>query len=64
MSLSSVKIISGCTLCGLCEQICPDVFEIGAESATVKLGADLNQFEEKITEAADSCPVQVIEVNR
>jgi ferredoxin len=62
MAIASVTIEDGCTACGLCEQICPDVFEVG-DTAKVKAGVDLNQFEDQIREAADSCPVTVIKVN-
>lgn len=60
MAIKKVWIEEGCTLCGLCTDICPDVFELGDETSTVKKGADLNANEEKIKEAADSCPVEVI----
>ena len=32
-----------CVSCGLCSQVCPDVFELGSDDmAQVKEGADLN----------------------
>lgn len=62
MSISKINISEGCTLCGLCEQICPEVFELGDDSAKVKAGADFNANEKSAREAADSCPVNVIEV--
>jgi len=61
LAISKVTIEDGCTSCGLCEQICPDVFEM-PDVAKVKEGADLNQFEGQVKEAADSCPVNVIKV--
>ena len=61
MAISSVTIDEGCTACGLCEQICPEVFEMD-DVAKVKAGADFSQYEDKIKEAADSCPVTVIKV--
>lgn len=61
MAISSVTIDDGCTACALCEQICPEVFEMG-DVAKVKSGADLNANEDKVREAADSCPVSVIKV--
>ncbi|MFA6169655.1 MAG: ferredoxin [Candidatus Margulisiibacteriota bacterium] len=61
MTVSKVTILDGCISCALCEQICPEVFEI-PETAKVKAGVDLNKFEDKIREAADSCPVSVIKV--
>ena len=60
MAIKNVRIEEGCTLCGLCTDICPDVFELGDETSIVKKGADLNANEDKIKEAADSCPVEVI----
>ncbi len=59
MAITKVYIEEGCTVCGLCEEICPDVFEIEDE-AQVKEGADLSANEEDIIEAAESCPVEVI----
>ncbi len=61
MAISKVTIEEGCTACGLCAEICPEVFEVG-DTATVKSGVDFNQFEDKIKEAADSCPISVIKV--
>ncbi|MCD6310540.1 MAG: 4Fe-4S binding protein, partial [Candidatus Eremiobacteraeota bacterium] len=26
MAITSIEILDGCILCGLCESICPDVF--------------------------------------
>ncbi|MBI3991341.1 MAG: ferredoxin [Candidatus Omnitrophica bacterium] len=60
MAIKKVWVEEGCTLCGLCVDICPDVFELGEETSKVRPGADLNANEEKIKEAAESCPVEVI----
>lgn len=62
MAISAVKINDGCILCGLCEQICPEVFKMGDSVALVIDGIEFNQFDEKIREAAGSCPVSIIEV--
>ena len=61
MAIAKVVIEDGCISCGLCEQICPEVFEM-PDTAKVKSGVDLNQYEDKIKEAADSCPVSVIKI--
>jgi len=48
-----------CVGCGLCEQVCPDVFEITAEGkAAVKAGADASA--PCVQDAIDQCPVQAI----
>ena len=59
MSIDKVWIEDGCTACGLCEEICPEVFEVDDE-AVVKDGVDFSDFEDCIEEAADNCPVEVI----
>jgi len=61
VAVKSVTIIEGCIVCGLCEQTCPEVFEV-TDTAKVKPGVDFNQYEDKIREAADVCPVTVIKV--
>lgn len=60
MAIKRVWIEEGCTACGLCEDICPEVFELTGDEAEVKEGVDLNNYEEQIREAAESCPVDVI----
>lgn len=59
MAISKVIIEEGCTACGLCEGICPDVFEMD-DVAKVVEGADFSAHENDIKEASDSCPVEVI----
>ncbi len=59
MSIQKVWIEDGCTSCGLCEETCPDVFEMPDE-AVVKTGVDFSQFEDGIKEAAENCPAEVI----
>jgi ferredoxin len=59
MAIKKVWIEEGCTACGLCEEICPDVFKV-EDVATVIENVNYNDFEERINEAAESCPVEVI----
>lgn len=54
-----IWIEEGCTACGICEDICPEVFKLKDE-ATVIEGVNYSDYEEKIKEAAESCPVEVI----
>lgn len=59
MAIKKVWIEEGCTSCGLCESICPNVFEMPDE-AVVKNDAELEANEDEIKEAAESCPVEII----
>lgn len=59
MAITKVWIEEGCTSCGLCESICPEVFVV-EDLAEVIEGADFSTHEEGIIEAAESCPVEVI----
>ena len=48
-----------CVSCGLCTQVCPEVFDTGPEgTARVRDGADLDAA--CIQDAADQCPVGAI----
>lgn len=60
MPIKKVWIEEGCTLCNLCESICPDIFEMTDTTSKVKDGAELDSNEACIKEAAESCPVEVI----
>ncbi len=59
MAINKVWIIEGCISCGLCSDICPEVFEL-EDVAVVKEGANFGAFEPEIRESAESCPVEVI----
>ena len=60
MSIARVWIEDGCISCGLSEGDCPEVFKVIAEGVTVIEGVDYSGLEEKIKDAANACPVQVI----
>jgi ferredoxin len=52
-----------CIGCGLCPQICPEVFEMNdANLAIVKLDPVPPEFEESCREATASCPVEAIQL--
>jgi len=59
MSIKKVWVEEDCTACGLCEDICPEVFKL-EDIATVIEGVNFADYEAKIKEAAESCPVEVI----
>ncbi len=70
MTIRRVWIEEGCISCNLCQDLVPEVFEVPAGATSrVKKGHDrfLNgdaEMEERIQEAVDSCPVEVIQAER
>jgi ferredoxin len=60
MAIKKVWIEEGCTECELCADTCPEVFEMGDDTAVVKEGVDYSNYEDGIIESAEECPVEVI----
>ena len=70
MTIRKVWIVEGCISCNLCQDLVPDVFEVppGSTSRTRK-GYEKHltgntEMDERIQEAVDSCPVEVIRAER
>ncbi|MDD2550906.1 MAG: ferredoxin [Bacteroidales bacterium] len=59
MAIKKVWIEEGCISCGLCEEICPEVFKV-EDAAIVIEGVNYSEFEDGIKESAENCPVEVI----
>ena len=59
MAIKKVYIEDGCTSCGLCVDICPEVFEM-EDTATVIAGVNFDDYEAQIIDASESCPADVI----
>lgn len=55
-----VRIEEGCIACGACESFCPDVFKV--EDVAVVDEANIAGNEDCVKEAAESCPVSVIQI--
>lgn len=54
---------SGCIGCGLCTQVCPEVFEMDDSGVAEVIMEEVPEnLEDSVQEAADSCPVEVITV--
>ncbi|MCF8332384.1 MAG: ferredoxin [Bacteroidales bacterium] len=60
MAIKKVWIEEGCTSCGVCEDLAPEVFKMEDEAEVIE-GADLQANEDLIREAAEECPVEVIQ---
>jgi ferredoxin len=70
MTIRRVWVEEGCISCNLCQDLVPEVFEVppGSTSRPRKghekhLRGDAS-MEERIQEAVDSCPVEVIRAER
>jgi ferredoxin len=59
MAIKRVWIIEGCISSGLCENLCPDVFKLEGTAVVIE-GADFEEYEDMIKQAAENCPVEVI----
>lgn len=59
--MKKVIIEPGCTTCGLCAFIAPDVFEV-SDKAHVKREIDYEKNQQDIMQAAQACPVNVIKI--
>ncbi len=51
-----------CTGCGLCEDTCPEVFELQDDVAIVKTDPVPPELQETCREAVDGCPVDAITI--
>ena len=51
-----------CVGCGLCVDVCAEVFEMDGEIAKVIAGEVPDAVEESCKEAAENCPVDAIKV--
>jgi ferredoxin len=51
-----------CIGCGLCEETCPEVFEINDDKVRVKVDEVPEEVVKTCKEAVENCPVEAIEV--
>ena len=63
--ITDVFIIEGCIICGLCEDDCPEVFDVQPQGSVVRPAAQryYQTHAAKIIQSAQECPVEVIRVN-
>ena len=60
VAITKVWIEEGCISCGMSEDNCSEVFKLKDGMAIVLKNIDYSGLEEKIIQAAESCPVEVI----
>jgi ferredoxin len=51
-----------CIGCGLCVEVCPEVFEMNDDKAEVKVNPVPAGAEEACRDAASQCPVEAIKI--
>jgi ferredoxin len=69
MPIRRIWIDEGCISCNLCEDLAPEVFEVPVGADCTVRGGYLATLEddaviEQVEEAADSCPTEVIIIER
>lgn len=52
-----------CLGCGMCVNLCPEVFELKNGKSQVKEKANLEKHKDCIKQAIDSCPVRAIKIS-
>jgi ferredoxin len=52
-----------CIGCGLCVDICPEVFEIKSDAAIAQPGPVSKENEETCKQATEDCPVSAIKIS-
>ena len=60
--MNAVIDVDACTGCGLCVDICPEVFALVDDVAKVLEDPIPEEFAETAKEAAESCPVEAITI--
>jgi len=58
-----VRIEDTCTACGMCVDICPEVFDLVGLMAEVITNDIPPECEDAVIEAAEECPVEAIVID-
>ena len=58
----NAKVNENCIGCGLCNSICPEVFTMTDEGVATAKNEIATDLEDSVHQAADSCPVDAIEL--
>ncbi len=54
----------GCISCGLCIEVCPEVFSYNENDVSQAIDGEIpKNYEDKAIEARDGCPVSVIDID-
>lgn len=58
------KVLDTCVACGLCIDLCPDVFQMGDDIAEVIVDEIPADKESLAQQSAEECPVDAIEIEK
>ena len=58
----TAKILPGCIGCGLCTELCSEVFRLSDEGTAEVYNQPDDELKADAENAAESCPVSVIEL--
>lgn len=56
------RVNQDCIGCGMCVEVCPEVFNIGGDGLSHVVG-DANNCTDRVWQAAEVCPVNAIEIS-
>lgn len=60
--MTKYRVTEGCIGCGLCEEICSEVFSMTDEGVATAIETEVSaELEAAVAEAKDGCPVGAIE---
>lgn len=62
MSINVTIDRDGCIGCGVCADICPEVFKMADDGLAEVYAEAGDELADKVNEAAEGCPVSVIKV--
>ncbi|MCE5328371.1 MAG: ferredoxin [Planctomycetaceae bacterium] len=58
------SVTDNCTGCGVCVDICPEVFELGDDGLATVISEPANEdIEATCMEAAETCPSEAIQID-
>jgi len=58
------RVNEECIYCGLCADLCPDIFQLGDETAAMVTVKEIPaELQDCCREAAEECPTEAIEID-
>ena len=61
--IRNVRVLPRCILCGLCDDLCPEVFHVRRTCRVIGKAEDFEAREETLRALRELCPVRAIELD-